>query len=175
MVALDPKSTAEATAAGLDLIGKIVDLVARSRKEGRPLSTQQVIGALVHGAQGANKELLGELRKLRQRLKDANLLSMTPLQLETDVSFWRLRKYLAFRQYNRTIDGLVNTLGDLQQDLIAMAHCRESEDMVAASYMAARDNDKARRSLINADMPLEKIMDSFISDAEQMDARLSAL
>lgn len=175
MLPLDPKSTTEATTAGLDLISKIIELITKSRKEGRPLNTPQVIGALIQGAQGASSDILNELRRIKQRLKDAKLLAMTPDQIETNVSFWRLRKYLAFREYNRKIEAVVNTLGDLQQDLVAMAHCRESEDLIVASYKEARDAGKARRALIESDATLETILNSLITDAEQLDARLRAL
>lgn len=148
--------------------GTFVAKLAANRHKDQRLKANQVIGQLALDALKLSEQHLGELRAIKQKLKKAGVLGMTADKIVGDVRWWRLRQYLAVRTYDHQIAGIVDSLGDLQQEMIAIAHCIEAESWVAESASDALAASRQRRKLLDSNQPIGKVLDQLIEDAEDL-------
>jgi hypothetical protein len=70
--------------------------------------------------------------------------------------------------YNHKTEGILNTLGDLQQEMIAIAHCIEVESWVVESAEEALAAAQERRKLLDSNQPVGKVLDQLIKEAEDL-------
>jgi hypothetical protein len=66
------------------------------------------------------------------------------------------------------IEGILNTLGDLQQEMIAIAHCVEAEGWVAESAEEALVAARDRGNLLDSSQPVGKVLDQLIKEAQDL-------
>jgi hypothetical protein len=91
------------------------------------------------------------------------------------VSWWRLRQYFAARSYGRKIGAIVNSLAELDQEFVSIAHCRDAYSWVALSHREARAEARARESLIESDTAIGEVLSRLIHDAEGIVDQLADL
>jgi hypothetical protein len=166
-IPLTPDQIIKGAEAAIDAGATVAKLATNSRKHEK-LRANQAIGQLAVDARRLCQEHLDELRAIKQKLKNAGVLGLPADKIVGEVGWWRARKYLAVRNYNHKIEGILNSLGDLQQEMIAIAHCIEAESWVAESAEEALAAARERGKLLDSDEPVGKVLDRLIKEAQDL-------
>jgi hypothetical protein len=69
----------------------------------------------------------------------------------------------------------VNQLGDLHQEIIALAHCREAEEFVAATEAQACEESIKRQDLVRSVKSLDDILNQLLTDSQRLNAILRGI
>jgi len=174
MLPLGPTTVITATTATLNLGTAILQLVKAAEKEGRKISADEVLYELINTTLKTANSQTHALRDLKQRFIKLNIdLTKSLSEIEQDVSWWRLRKYYAVRAYKRYSDAAVNILSDTYQDIIALAQCREAEDLIPMTSVAALQASQSLRSQLGEDPAVGQMLDILIAKSETLASQLS--
>lgn len=172
-----PHDAAVDTAAALNFGTALLKLVASARENGGvKFGAREAILQIALAALAVSNAQVHALKALRQELETSgvDIKTKSADQIVADVSWWRRRRYRAIKAYNTDIRAITDKFSDLYSELIAIAHCRETEDAVVTSQGQASADMQRRDGLLRSDKPLGMVLDELISDAENLRAQIEA-
>lgn len=171
---IDGKIIGEGSVAGLQLFNSLIEICKTAKKDGKRLAVADVIAKLPGEAFELAGQFVGEIDKLRTEFANIDPTRKKTIdELQSETSFWRLKTYKILRNFRPRITGITNQISMFLDDVIAVAHCKEAEDIVANSFKRS----VKRRNKLEADadftkLPVCIVLDNLRNHARQMRAEL---
>ncbi len=145
---IDGNIIAHGSVETLKLFNSLVQLLTAAEKEGKKLSVSDVIQKLASEAYTLVGQFIDQIDKRRADFSNIDPKHEKTIdQLESERSWWELRKYVVLRNFRPKITAITNQLNMFIDDLVAVAHCKEADDLVAESFSKACE----RRDMLEAE------------------------
>ena len=120
--------------------------------------------------------LINEIDRFRQACLKAEInLERTVDELLADTSFWRYQRHRVIKRFKPNIDAISIQLETLLDDVIAVAHCREADDLIASSYAQAKERKDGLQSRLAPGLPVGESLDNLKDYATDLRAQLGDL
>jgi len=173
---IEGKMALDGATAGLNLLAALLAIAKEAKKKGSPLAIADVLERMPAEAYTLAGQLVHEIETLKQSLLDHKVdITKSIDQLEDDVGWWRLRQWRAIRAAGPKINAITTGFSGFLDDVVAIAQCREAEDVIATSYGLALTQKKALREKVRANLPLGSVLDTLRDEAEKLRAALGDL
>ncbi len=147
---IDGKVAAEGATAGLELLNRLVKMLDEAKSKGSPIALSKVIAEMPVAAHDLAQQYLTEIEKLEGAF-DGDELRKKLSELESERRWWQLKRYVVLRRFRPKITAIVNQLETLLDDFVAVAHCKEAENVIADAF---RDSN-AKVAKMRADTDLD--------------------
>ena len=133
----------EGAAASLSLLEHLIELIRTARAEGKRLTVADVLERLPSEGSSVAAEIIDYLEKLETALIKANVdLAKTSKELQSDRGWFFQKKYKLIDKFDLNIRAKFLEANHLLEDFVAVAHCREAEDLVASTFAQANEAGK---------------------------------
>lgn len=121
----------------------------------------------------ATGKILAELDRLEVDCKKAKLdLNQTFDQLWSDTWVWKSKRYRLLQRFERNMQAMSSELAALFDDVVAIANCSESEDLVAKGYKQALERKNVMRRDTSDDKPIGEVLRGIRRHAEELRAEI---
>lgn len=162
----------------LSLFHTLIEMMEAAEKEGHALSLEQVMAELPPNALKLANAFVADLKELKQQFEEAfktdpKALDKSLSELQRETWWWRLKRYKLLRNFSPTIEANKTSLGLMLGDFVALANCRERDELVAQAFEMSegiKAGLAARCDL--AKFSVRTVLQNLIDDAESVCGRL---
>jgi esterase/lipase len=178
---IDGAIVGKASVEALSLFHTLIKMIETAEKEGEALSLEQVIAALPPKALKLATNYVEELKAVRSEFETAfksnpKELDKTLAELQSQTWWWRQKRYKLLRNFSPTVDAVKTSINTMLADVVALANCKEKDQLVAESYAKAEQikGELAKRGDVSK-LSVREILDHLVEDAEKMRDHLAKM
>jgi hypothetical protein len=173
---IEGKAALEGAKAGLSLLENVVQFVRKAREEGKRVAIADILQRMPSDAFGIAGELVTAIEQLKQEFLSNKIdLKKTIDQLQAETYWWKSKKYRLVRSFEAKINSLVTASSHLVEDFVAVANCREADELVASSFGDGMKIQSALSGIVDANRPVGDIFDDLLKYARRIRADLGDL
>lgn len=170
-VPIDPKMAIDGVTAGLGLLDRVLEMVQHARKDGHPIAMAEIVAKLPAEGFAVATRIRKRCEAFRAEFDGKNLKQ--PIQnLQKDYAYWSQRRYRLVREFNTEIRAMTDSINDLFTDFVAIAHCREAEELVAKSFQSLQPMKEEIDQLVNSNENVDVVLDKLVKYARDLEDRL---
>lgn len=160
----------EGSVQGLKLFNSLLELLKTAKKNEKRLAISDILVKLPGEAFDLAGQFIHEIDKLR--VEFANIdpnQEKTIDELQAETSWWDRKKCNILRDFRPKITAITNQIDIFIEDVIAIAHCKGADDLVALSYFQSTE----RKSKLEEDtdfrrLPVGTVLDNLRHHAQQL-------
>lgn len=154
---------------GISLLDTILQIVKNSQKEGKRLAIAEVLQKMPPEAYGIASAIVREIEALKNEFQKAGIsLDKSIESLQAEKHWWFSKKYRLVRDFDGRIGALINASGQLLQDFVALANCREADDLIAASFGDATKVQTELEAINTGKQPVGKVFEGLLAHARRV-------
>lgn len=173
-VPIDPNTAISGIASGLKLLDSMVHMIQQARDEGHEISMSEIVGSLPNEARVLARRIRESCKEFQSEF-DGKDLNKTVDELQKDYWFWQKKRYRLVRYFNNQVRTLGDAINDLYMDFVAIAHCKEAENIIAKSFQELDPQRKEIEGLVNSKATVKEILDKLMEHAWKLEMKLGDL
>jgi hypothetical protein len=176
MIPVDPHTALEGGVAALDLLDSIIKLVHEAKKDGGKMNVADLVKRLPSEAFSLAGTFIKQVEKLQFSFKEAGVNLDLPIEkLRAETSYWSRRQYKLIRAFSPVVDAICDQLTALVDDVVAVSHCCEREDILAKSFAGAIARKSELRAAVDKGKSVREVFETLLKFAYVMRAELGDL
>jgi len=172
---IDGKLAGEGAVAGLTLLNRLVAMIQEAKAKVSRIALPEIIAQLPIEAHALARQYLKEVQALEQQFSNEEK-NKTISALESERRWWNLKRYLLLRGFRPRITAITNQLEILLDDVVAVAHCKEAEDLIARSFQNSEQRVQRMKTDTDFDkLPLGAVLKNLHNHAKQLSTELGQI
>jgi len=171
---IDGKIIGEGSVAGLQLLNSLIEICRTAKKEGKRLAVADVIEKLPAEAFELAGQFVSEIDKLRTEFSNIDPTRKKTIdELQSENRFWQFKTYKILRNFRPKVTSLTNQISMFLDDIIAIAHCKEAEGLIADSFKrSVKKRNKLEADADFTKFPVCVVLDNLRNHAQQLRTEL---
>ncbi len=168
---IDGKVAGEA----LTLLNRIVAMIQEAKAKGSRIALPEIIAQLPIEAHALATQYLKEVQTLERQFSNVEK-TKTIAVLESERSWWNLKRYILLRRFRPRITAITNELEILLDDVVAVAHCKEAEELIAKAFQNSEQRVQKMKAETDFDrLPLGTVLNNLHDHAKKLSNELGQI
>ena len=157
----------------LKLANNLIEMIKAAREKGSPLRVSEIVDQLPAQVSNLVNNYAAEVSVLRAALADYR--DMTIAEARSNVSFLRYKKYRLLRDFKTRIFAIEAQLDALSFDVLAIAHCKDAEELLGVALGKARPKNERIDNDTGLEMKIGELLDLAEAHADELREELDKI